>query len=301
MSDGALLGVVLGLLTAFFLGFFMVPRAYARQDTLTFLVGMTAGAAAGGALYWLARGAPFVFSLPAFVSIIPGLSWASGTFGYAYGTEKIGLAKATGIKNTQVVVTVMGGFLLFGEVRTTNPFLAVLGTSLVVATAVVLSRAQHRSQAAPKAGAGGYLMCILASLLYGANGIVMKWILGRGVSAVQMTFLISAGAVAGGVSIYFIVRRRLDFLKRCPPRDHIFAFSGGLIWAAALVTMILAIDLAGVAVAWSLMNLSVLVSVLYGVVILREVDLKATWRTVAAGLALACLGVLSLYLSKVIL
>ena len=62
--------------------------------------------------------------------------------------------------------------------------------------------------------------------------------------------------------------------------------------------MIIGIHCAGLAVVWSLLNLSIVISVLYGVVILREVDLARRWRQVAVGLALACLGVLALYLSK---
>jgi glucose uptake protein GlcU len=78
-------------------------------------------------------------------------------------------------------------------------------------------------------------------------------------------------------------------------------FAGGVIWAAGLVTMLKAIDYAGVAVGWALMNLSVVVSVLYGVVVLREISIKNQWRRVALGLLIAICGVGALSLSKYVM
>lgn len=298
MDSKAALGVALGLVTAFSLGLFMVPRRYYRGDSVTFLVGMTFGAMAGGFAYWLFAGRPFSTAPLAFASLLPGVNWALGTYAYAAGTHRVGLAKATGIKNTQVVVATLVAFVVFGEAATTNVPLACLGSALVVATAFVLSGIEHREEALPHASLGGYLIPIIASVLYGLNGLLMKWLIAGGVPRPQMNLGIGTGAFAGGLIVYATVKRRLDFLRAVGAGQHLAAVLGGVIWAIALVTMIVAIDFAGLAVAWSLMNLSIVVSVLYGVVILREVDVRRRWGQVAAGLVLATLGVLSLYLSK---
>jgi len=298
MDQGEALGVTLGLVTALFIGLFMVPRRYFKGDTVTFLVGMTFGAMVGNAVYWLVSGMPFSPRWLAVFSLVPGANWAVGTFAYAHGTHKVGLAKATGIKNTQVLVATAGAFIFFNEAETTQPVLAFLGSGLVVATAFILSNIRHREKALPHASLGGYLIPVIASVLYGLNGLFMKILIVGGVPRPQMNFGIGIGAFAGGVCLYGLVRRRLDFLRAAGARQHLMAVIGGLIWACGLVTMIIAIDFAGLAVAWSLLNLSIVVSVLYGVVVLREVDIARRWREVAAGLAVACLGVAALYLSK---
>lgn len=299
LDPKAALGVILGLVTALSIGLFMVPRRYFRGDTTTFLVGMTFGAMAGNAIYWFLSGMPFSPRPLAVFSLIPGINWAVGTFAYAYGTHRVGLAKATGIKNTQVLVATAGAFLFFNEAETTQPALAFAGSGLVVATAFILSRIQHRDEVLPHASLSGYLIPIIASVLYGLNGLFMKILIAGDIPRPQMNLGIGIGAFLGGLGIYILVRRRLGFLKAAAPSQHALAILGGLIWALALVTMILAIDFAGLAVAWSLMNLSIVVSVLYGVVLFREVDIKRRWKEVAAGLAVACLGILALYLSKV--
>ncbi|MHC4714596.1 MAG: GRP family sugar transporter [Planctomycetota bacterium] len=305
MDPRASLGVILGLVTAFCLGLFMVPRRYFKGDSLNFLLGMTFGAALGGAVYWAVVGMPFKGWPFALCTLIPGVNWSLGTFAYAAGTHRVGLAKATGIKNTQVVLSVLGAFLIFKEGATTDPTLAVVGSALVVLTAIVLSRIRHSEQAVPHASPAGYLLPIIASILYGINGSLMKWLIDSGLEKPQINLGIGLGAFLGGAFLY-TVRALYLFAKKRPGdigwvgfRQFGLAAVGGLTWAVALVCMVVAIDFAGLAVAWSLLNLSIVVSVLYGVVILREIDPKR-WRQVGFGLALACAGIVCLYLSKTV-
>ena len=291
-------GVIFGLRTAVFIGLFMVPRRYAKSDTVTFMVGMTAGAAVGNTILWLASGMPFQTTWAAAFSIVPGATWAVGSYAYAGGTTRVGLAKATAIKNTQLVVTTLGGFLLFGETRTTNPLLAALGGALVIATAVVLSRTEHVEESLPNASLKGYLIPIAASVLYGVNGLFMKWLLEHKVPRPLIGLGIGIGALGASMAIYAAAGRRMDAFWSAGLRDHAFSVLGGLTWAMGLVTMLLAIDYAGVAVGWALMNLSVVVSVLFGVVILREIDWRARWKEIGGGLVVAFLGIAALALAK---
>ncbi len=298
LDKTAFLGVILGLVTAFFIGLFMVPRRYVKSDSLTFMVGMTAGAAVGSAAYWLLAGMPFAHTPAALLSVVIGANWAVGTYAYAAGTRNIGLAKATAIKNTQPVVTTIGGFLFFNEAATTNPVFASAGAFLVVVTAYVLSSTAHREESVPDASLRGYLVPIIASVLYGANGLGMKLLTEYGVPRPQMNLGIGVGAMLGGMGTYVIVRRRFDFLKAASARDHALAALGGVVWAVALVTMIVSVAYVGVAVSWALLNLSIVISVLYGVIVLKEIDMGRRWRQVIGGLFLAGLGVLALYAAK---
>ncbi len=300
MTSQAALGVVLGLVTAFFIGLFMVPRRYARSDTLSFIVGMTAGACLGSTVYWLVSGAPFSWSWMALFALVPGANWAVGSYAYAWGTQSVGLAKATGIKNTQVVVTTAGGFLLFNDAADTEPVLAILGAALVVATALVLSRTRHREESVPNATLRGYLVPIIASFLYGVNGLLMAWIIDSGISKPEMNAGIGLGSFLAAAALFAVIRGKANVFSGASLRDHAWALSGGVIWAVGLVTMILSIAYAGLAVAWSLMNLSVVVGVLYGVFFFREIDLRERAWPVAWGLVLACLGIGALYLSKAV-
>lgn len=298
LDANAITGVLLGLLTAVFIGLFMVPRRHYKGDTATFLVGVTFGAALGNVIYWIVLGMPFDVTWLAAGSLLPGVNWAVGTFAYAAGTHRVGLAKATGIKNTQVVVATVGAFVIFGEARTTEPVLAFLGAGLVVATALALCGIRHRDEALPRASLKGYLVGIIASVLYGINGLLLKWLIAGGVPRPQMNLGIGLGAFAGGLLVYRVTKGRLDFIHAVAPGQHLLAIAGGLTWAAGLVTMIISIHYVGLAVAWSLLNLSIVIGVLYGTIALREVDIRLRWKQVAVGLVLACLGVLSLYLSK---
>jgi len=298
LSPLAAWGIVLSLITAFFIGLFMVPRRYTKSDTVTFLVGMTAGACLGSAIYWLLSGAPAKVFWGTWAAMIPGANWALGSYAYAWGTERIGLAKATGIKNTQVVVTTLGGFLMFNNIANTEPVLACLGSALVVATALVLSAIEHREESVPHASLMGYLVPIIASVLYGINGLIMNWVINSGISLPQMNVMTGVGSVLCAFVIYVVAKRRVNVLAECSLKEHALAVLGGVIWAAGLISMILSIAYAGLAVAWSLMNLSVVVGVLYGVIILREMDTRSRRWHVTAGLLLACLGIAALYLAK---
>ena len=294
-------GLFWGLASAFFIGLFMVPRRYVRCDTATFNVAMMAGAFAGTLAYWLATGARLEWRWWDAMAFLPGLNWAAGSFAYAAGAARLGITKSTGVKNTQVVVTTAGGFLFFGEAAVTSPWLAYTGSALVVLVAVVLAQTTHSEAAIPGGAHGrgrGYLWSAVASVVYGVNGLLMNICIRHDVPMPQMNLFIGIGAIVGGLGIYALRKRRLDIIAAASPRDHAWAIGGGLVWAAGLVSMVLSMGYIGVAVSWAVLNLSIVVSVLYGVFILREVEMRRHWGRIAAGLAIACIAVAVLYLSK---
>lgn len=301
MESQPLWGVLFGLLSAFFIGLFMVPRRYVLSDSVTFVVAMTAGSAAANSVYWLVMGRPFVATPAALVTLLPGAVWAVGSYAYAAGAHRIGLAKASAIKNTQLVVTTAGGFLIFNEAATTQPALACLGGAFVIATALIMSNTEHSGDTVPHASLTGYLVPIVASVLYGINGLLMKWLISHGVPQPEINLGIGLGGIATGLALFAAVKRRINPVDSAAARHHAFAFVGGVIWAAGLVAMLKAIEYAGVAVGWALMNLSVVISVSYGVVVLREISVRKQWRRVAVGLLMALCGIGALSLSKYVM
>ena len=120
----------------------------------------------------------------------------------------------------------------------------------------------------------------------------------RGLAIPQTCMSIGIGAFLGGIGFYFISNRKLNVLSRAPFQQHLMAAGGGIIWAVALVTMTFSIKYAGVAVAWALLNLSIVITVLYGALFLKEMDIRKKWVSITVGLVCGCLGLLFLYLSK---
>ena len=301
MGENASLGITLSLVTALLLGFFMVPRRYFKADTATFMVGLTFGAAVGNIIYWLFSGGDFALRPLAILPFLAGINWSAGTFAYAAGTHRVGIAKATGIKNTQLVWTTFGGFILFGEAATTSIPWAFAGAALILLTAIVLANIQHNEESIPRATLKGYMLPVISSVLYGANGLTIKFLGTKGLAVPQTCMSIGIGAFVGGLCFYAINNKKLNFLSRAPLSQHLLSVIGGIIWAAALVTMTLSIKYVGVAVAWALLNLSIVVTVLYGTFFLKELDIRKRWGSITVGLVLGCLGLLCLYLSKTLL
>ena len=298
MDYGVIKGVSFGLLAALTMGFFMAPRRRFGGNNRQFLLGGTAGAAAAGLAYWLSSGAPFRFTAMAWVPPLAGVCWMLGTLSYAAGAHSVGLAKASGIKNTHFIVTTAGGFLLFNEGASTNLFLASAGAALMLVMAFVLARMEHNDAELPHACAFGYIATLGSPLFYGINGLLLKWVIDAGLPRSQILFSMALGSLFASVCAWGGGSMAAGPAERLALRKYAPAVLSGLIWAAGFVAAIFSIQYIGVAVARTLQSLAIVVSFIYGGILLREIDLWRYRVQTAAVLMLTVLAVVCLYLSK---
>lgn len=286
------------LIATFLLGFYMVPRQYTRISQRAFLVWMGIGVLVSGTLIGLVtEGIPRVSLLHYILAFAAGLVWSVGALGYAASVEYLGFSRATPIKNIYGAFSTIFGIVIFHEFTTQQPAalsLAVIGSLAIVVSASLLGRVEApRSMSCPRADSRciliGAAFGVLSALGYGLRSIPTKIVLGEGVSAETFLFYMAQGAFVGNMIAAMAFPRATNGAP-ATSRDYLLAALSGVTWAVASQFMNLGVIGVGIAITFPLMNLSTLIAVGYGLLVLRDVDYRAHKGWFWSGLAVSVVG-----------
>jgi glucose uptake protein len=282
-------------------GLYMVPRKLCGLRDGQFVLTMCIGAVVTtqAAQLLAHRGhLPTVPAVGALLSFSCGPIWTLGMLSYTLSVSRMGLTLATPIKNTTAILGTLFGLFVFSEWRETDPVLAILGSLLVVACAVVLGACGDKCAPRGHVTVAGVAFALLAALFFSAYTIPLRLAQQQGVDSYRLMAYMGLGTLAGAVVVFGVFTRgRRDWLHQ-PMRDHAFAALAGCIWALATITMSEAIARIGLAITWPVTNLNTVVTVAAGIYLFREVDLRRHWRTVALAMLCAVAGTLLLGLAR---
>ncbi len=277
------LGFGYALISTFLLGLYMVPRQYTQVSPRTFLIWMGIGALAAGTLIGLiTEGIPRISAAHYVLTFAAGLVWSVGALGYAASVERIGLSRATPIKNIYGALSMLFGIAIFHEFTLGKPAplsLAILGSLAIVTSASLLGRVEASTHAeCPAADRRcmmiGVIFGVVAAVGYGVRSIPTKLVLGHDVSAETFLFYMAQGAFVGNL-IAAAAFHGNGHDHAAKPRDYFISALSGATWAVASEFMNLGVIGIGIAVTFSLTNLSTLVAVGYGLLVLRDIDFRA--------------------------
>ncbi len=291
-------------------GLYMVPRKLSRLRDYGFLLTMCVGAVLTTlAAHLLVHGSlrPAAGPLGAWLSFSCGPVWTLGMLFYTLSVSQMGLTLATPIKNTTAILGTVLGLAVFAEWRETNAVLAIIGSALVVACAVVLARCSEPSPASDDEVAAparstvtplGVVFAVLAALFFAAYTIPMKLAQREHVGTLDLMEYMAGGTLLGGLCLFGVFSRGRRAWLRASPADHAWAALSGVTWALATVAMTQAITRIGLAITWPVTNLNTIVTVAAGILLFREVDLAKHARTIALAMACAIAGTVLLGFSR---
>lgn len=285
------------LVATFLFGIYMVPRQYTRISQRAFLAFMGIGILISASIIGLAgEGILPINFLQYILTFAAGLAWSLGALGYAVSVDYLGISRATPIKNTYGALSTIFGVVIFHEFTLASPHaltLAVVGSLAIVISASLLGRIEAtRSMTCQPADRRcimiGVLFAVVSAVGYGVRSIPTKIVLSQGVSAETFIFYMAHGAFVGNL----IATKVFPKVDRARPaiRDCLLAILSGVTWTAAAEFLNLAVIAVGISVAFPLANLSTLVAVAYGLVILRDIDFRTHKASFWSGLVISVLG-----------
>lgn len=286
------------LIATFLFGIYMVPRQYTRVSQRAFLVWMGIGIIISSTIISLIfEGVSSISLLQYILTFAAGLAWSVGALGYAVSVDYLGLSRATPIKNIYGALSTIFGIVIFHEFTTARPdalTLAVVGSLAIVISASLLGRIEApRSMTCPPADRRcimiGVLFAVISAIGYGVRSIPTKIVLSQGVSAEAFLFYMAHGAFVGNL-IAARVFPKGNHDVRPTAHDCLLAALSGVTWTIAAEFLNLAVIAVGIAVAFPLVNLSTLVAVAYGLVVLRDIDFRAHKAWFWSGLIISVLG-----------
>ena len=292
-----LLGFALGLASALFFAFYMLPQKLVKVDHVTFLWTMGVGVLLTALVPYAAVGFPHASSWwEKCAGLLCGAVWGLGTLSFAAAISRIGLTLSTPIKNTTGVLGTLVGLVLFQEWKTTDPWLGVTGSVLIVASALIIGRTGNSDTPRGHVLAGvGY--SLLAALCYASYLYPLKLVVSR-IGYWEFTPWMAAGILLTATIAVLFRRDGLHNLISYPPRVYGLSLLGGMAWAIALFSLTASMGMVDLSVAWSLAQLNTIPAVIIGSLAFHEVNFRIHRLSLCLGLLAATLGTLILGLAK---
>lgn len=223
------------------------------------------------------------------IGALSGVGWAIGSVGQFMGLRYLGVSRSMPVSDGgQVVATSLLGVAL-GEWATRASRLYGFGALVLIVTGIVLaSYADRRGGSRPQWGRGlaVNLFSILGFTFYAG---ILKY---YGISGWSSVLPQSAGQIIA-LSVISLVFFRVRPFNRASLRNGLT----GLVWGAGNIALLLSQSQLGLAVAYPVSQAAVIVSVLGGVFINKERKNRREWLFAAAGMAVICAGLVSIYFS----
>ena len=295
-------GFVLALTSMVLYGLYMVPR---RKSS----------ASAGVFTFWMGWGILVSTTIIAFISgdmqhvgidqylmmFLSGILWATGTLGYLTSVQLIGLSRSTPIKNTSAVLGTLFGILIFHEFSFDKYLplgFAIIGSGAIVASATLLGRVEipddvENPRVNTKVLVYGVLCSLWAAIAYSAYTIPMKIAYSQGISPSAFLLYMGQGCFMGMSILAIIIDTNKPKEHTTTWKDRNLAQLAGIMWAVGSLCANSAVKLIGIAITWPITK-STFVAVLYGVFILKEINVKKHRTELNTGLLLSVIGVVLL-------
>lgn len=297
MTTTIIIGFALGLLSALFFALYMVPQKIIKVSHATYLFTMSIGVVISALIAWLLAGSP-LHSLPwqRAVGIGCGVIWGIGTLSFAAAIKRVGFTLATPVKNTTGVLGTLVGLIFFQEWRTTNPWLGLGGSILIVAAAIIISYTVDKNAERGRTSAGiGFALlsaCCYASYLYPLKIVVQD------IHYWEFTPWMALGIMLTGSVAIILQPESLQAARKLTLRQFILCLLGGAAWCIALLSLAASMEMVDLAVAWSLAQLNTIPAVFIGAIFFREIHFATHRKTIYLGLLVATIGTILLGLAK---
>jgi|GEM_PF-891502 len=311
-----LTGFILALLSMILYSLYMVPRKKSSIPQSVYTLWMGVGILISTTILGATTGGLQLVSPVDYVLMfVCGIVWATGSDAYCRAVRSIGLSRSTPIKNISAALGTLIGIAVFGEFSLSkiHPLImAGLGSIAVVASATILGRVENIDESinseSPESATPdrrtvikGVLFALWAAVAYTIYTVPMKIIYSHHVTPSAFLLYMGHGCFVGMVLIGIIDTSRKgrsirSFLKggNLPNwKASIAPQLSGAMWALGSLFANIAVKHIGVAITWPITK-STLFAVLYGVYILKEVDVSKNKRDLYVGLVLSVVGIVLL-------
>jgi len=264
-------GIALALLAAVGWGTYFVP---VKKIGLNNIFQLQGGIGIGAIIFALAM-LPFYGSPTIDIyGVSAGVIWVTASILMMLAVKYIGLARASPIDGSLVIITSFLWGLLFFKEQLGSLIFAIIGLALLVIGMPLIAVGEKKD-----GNKKGYVLSISAGLLWGAIFVPLKL-----ADTLESTYFSMAFTIFIGGIILMIASRKFR------TKDIIVGTVAGVTWNAANLISFVAIASLGLAIGYPLTQLAILIAVLWGLLYFKEVTQKKSSLAIYAGAAIVLIG-----------
>lgn len=288
------MGYLLAILSSLFFGIYIIPKKLVKIKTKYYLFYMSFGFVIMSLIVYLftlliGKNTEALFHPVLILIVLRGISWFLASNLFLISIDKIGMSRSTQYKNLKGPLGVLLTLIFLSEFKVTNVFLVLLAALLTFTSALLFTIKKDNH----KIDKSGIIYAIIASLFLALNALIQKYITNYGFIYTQ--HLYQSITIMLVSFIYLIIKdKNLTTLKDITNKDMPLAFIGGLLYYFAAYFNTLAYKQLPASIAFTIINISGVWSVLIGILIFKEIDFKKNYKRISSGILLSVIAVIIL-------
>lgn len=289
-------GYLLALLSSLFFSIYIIPRKLSKLSPVIFSFFMSLGFSTSAIVLYLFQ--PLIkfnetISLVLLWSILAGVIWATSFVLFVTSIDAIGLSRSNQWKNLQGPIAAILGIIILGEFATISPIFALLAAFAIFLSAVFFTTTSEEKK---HFNVKGVYLAILAGVGFGSVAVIQKYVTAHvGVYSQQVVWSLS---IALSLFIYISFIKRLREIFNVPQREIKIGLIAGILYMGASIFQLFSYRFLAVSVSFTIIQMNAFWTVLIGILIFKEIDLKKYYKNVALGFLFTLIGIIFLAFAR---
>lgn len=294
------MGYLFAIISSLFFTFYVVPKKISKQTPTKYSLFMGLGFFIISIIMYIINKVlvynpqETLLNPILILSGIGGILWLVGSIFFLTAIDKIGLSRSNQWKNLQGPIGAILTLVFLSEFIQTKVIYIILAIIFILVSAMLFTIKNKGEKIVDKKG---IIYAILSALFFGTNALIQKYATNNGLVYSQQVYF--SGLVFISAFVYLLVKERnIKFLGDIKSKDNILGIIGGFIYFFASFFSTLAYKYIPGSIAFTIVQLNAVWTVLVGIIIFKEIDFKKNWLRIILGILLAIIGVIMLLFAQ---
>lgn len=294
-----ILGYLYAIISSIFYSIYVIPKKIAKEKTMYYTVFMTLGFTVASIIAYIIFSCmginkENIFTPVMLIAILKGILWFLALILFLLSIDEIGISRATQYKNLKGPLGVFLTLLILQEFLLTNVFFVIIATILTFVSALLLTIKKSEQV---KVSKKGIVYAVLAAIFLGFTTLLQKVITNNGYIYTQHIYTSITSLISS--FIYIVYRdKNLINLANTTHKSIALAMIGGAIYYLASFFSTLSYEKIPASIASIIIQLNSVWSILIGIIIFKEINLKKNWKRIYLGIIFSILGIAMLWIAK---
>lgn len=290
-----MIGYLLAIITSIFFSIYVIPKKIVKEKTMYYTVFLTLG-------FFITSTILYIFfkitgickenvSIPiAMTLLFRGLFWFLSAYIYALAIDKIGVSRAVQYQSLKTPFGVILTLFFLEEFLITNVIVVLFATVLIFLSALLLTIKKAPNKKIDKMG---IIYAIISAILLATTNLLQKWVTNQGIVYSQHIFTAISSFLFA--CLYVLLKdKNMKNVVSITKKSMFFATLGGCAFYFASFFQALAYKQLPASIVTIIVQLSSVWSILIGIVIFKEIDIKKHWKRISLGIIFTILSIVLL-------
>lgn len=290
-----MIGYLLAIITSIFFSIYVIPKKIVKEKTMYYTVFLTLG-------FFITSTILYIFfkitgickenvSIPIAITLLfRGLFWFLSDYIYALAIDKIGVSRAVQYQSLKTPFGVILTLFFLEEFLITNVIVVLFATVLIFLSALLLTIKKAPNKKIDKMG---IIYAIISAILLATTNLLQKWVTNQGIIYSQHIFTAISSFLFA--CLYVLLKdKNMKNVISITKKSMFLATLGGCLFYFASFFQAFAYKQLPASIVTIIVQLSSVWSILIGIVIFKEIDIKKHWKRISLGIIFTILSIVLL-------